>query len=110
MLYIAFVSTTIIAATNSIVRSKFIKRLHKKTSYNLTIVCPIETADGVIKYVESKSSNVFLNKFDIQYFTNQCILIMNVIDYENSFDSRKIYVQELYTHAPGIQSCVIDIT
>lgn len=110
MLYIAFVSTTIVTLMNYFVRSKYIKRLHKKTAYNLTIVCPIETADSVIHYVESKSSNVFLNKFDIQYFTNQCILIINVIDYENSFDSRKNYVQELYKHAPGIQSCVIDIS
>ncbi len=58
-------------------RRKFIKQLYKKTSYNLVIHCPIDVAEHVIQYIESKSSNVLLNKFEIQYVTNECVLIVH---------------------------------
>ncbi len=109
MLQLAFVSTLIIAGVNHMVRRKFVKNLYKKTSYNLVIHCPIHTAEHVIQYIESKSSNVLLNKFEIHYSTNECILIVHIIDYENTLDSRKVYVQELEKHASGIQKCSIEI-
>ncbi len=109
MLLLAFASTLIVAGVNHMVRRKFIKQLYKKTSYNLVIHCPIDVAEHVIQYIESKSSNVLLNKFEIQYITNECVLIVHVIDYENTLDSRKTYVQELEKHAVGIQKCAIEI-
>lgn len=109
MLELAFLSTAIITLTNYIVRHRYIKQLYKKTSYNLLIQCPIEVAEKVIQYVESKSSNVFLNKFEIQYDTHNCSLMMHIIDYENTLDSRKVYVQELAKHASGIQKCAIEV-
>lgn len=105
----AMLATLIITLTNSIVRHKIIKQLYKKTSYNLVIHCPIENADAVIQYVESKSSSVLLNKFDMNYDTNTCTIVLHLIDYENTLDSRRVYIQELSKHAMCIQRCAIEI-
>lgn len=109
MLQLAFVGTVVITISNYIVRNKWIKQLYKKTSYNLTIECTIEAADAVIQFVESKSSSVLLNQFDMRYNTNDCRLNLHVIDYENTLDSRKNYIQELAKQTVGIQRCAIEI-
>lgn len=109
MIQYAFVGTMIITVSNYIVRHRFIKQLYKKTSYNLVIHCPIEVTDAVIQYVESKSSTVLLNKFEVFYTTNESILNLHLIDYENTLDSRKTYIQDLAKYATGIQRCAIEI-
>jgi putative Mg2+ transporter-C (MgtC) family protein len=105
----AFVGTVIITISNYIVRHRYIKQLYKKTSYNLVIHCSIEATDAVIQYVESKSSTVLLNKFEVSYTTNESILNLHLIDYENTLDSRKTYIQDLAKYAIGIQRCAIEI-
>lgn len=105
----AVLGTLIVAASNTAVRHKYIKQLYKKTSYNLVIQCQLDSADAVIQYVESKSSTVLLNKFDMNYATNECVLALHLIDYENTLDSRRVYIQEMGKQAVGVQKCVIDI-
>lgn len=109
MSQLAFVGTIVITISNYIVRHKWIKQLYKKTSYNLAIDCSIDAADAVIQYVESKSSSVLLNQFEVFYTINECKLVLHVIDYENTLDSRKNYIQELSKQALGIQRCRIEI-
>ncbi len=109
MVGFGMLGTLIITLSNSIVRHKAIKQLYKKTSYNLLIQCPLSSADSIIQHVESKSSSVLLNKFDAQYERDDCLLVLHVTDYENTLDSRKVYIQDLIKHAPSIQRCTIEI-
>ncbi len=109
MFYVGFLTTMIITVVNYIVRRKFIKQLYKKTTYNLTIHCPIDDVDTIIKYIKSKSSNILLNRFHTEYNKNECEISIHIIDCENSFDSRKNYLQELANHSTGIRNCTIDI-
>ncbi len=106
----AILGTLIIALSNTIVRHNLIKGLYKKTSYNLMIHCPLDSADAVVRFVESKSSTVLLNKFDVNYATNQCVVELHLIDHENTLSSRRVYIQELGKQVAGVQQCLIEIS
>ncbi len=109
MLGIGVLSTTIITAVNSMMRHKWIKQIYKKTAYNLVIQCTIDSVNDVLQYVESKSANILLNKFQVHYFGGSCEIGVHIIDFENTLNSRKVYVQELAQKVSGIQTCTIEI-
>ncbi len=109
MLGIGILSTAIITAVNSMMRHRWIKQIYKKTAYNLVIQCDINSVTDVLKYVESKSSNILLNKFNIQYFGGTCEIGVHIIDFENSLTNRIVYVQELAQKVPGVKTCLTEI-
>lgn len=109
MLGIGILSTAIIAAVNSIMRHKWIKQIYKKTAYNLVIQCELNSVGDVLQYVESKSANILLNTFEIRYFGGECTIGVHIIDFENTLNSRKVYVQELAEKVSGIKTCRIEI-
>ncbi len=109
MLGIGILSTVIITLVNSAMRSKWIKQIYKKTAYNLTLQCKLESVNDALQYIESKSANILLNTFKIQYFGGSCEIGVHIIDFENTLASRRMYVQELAEKVPGIQTCTIEI-